>query len=262
MSLSRMEYLRTFFANLGISLLAASPLLIAMATYIRDVNYWNVELSYGLIYVVIPISFAILVGFAYTEARLRNRLFSALRRFPWFSTIYLLGLLTFFSVAEWARPFVLQKPDWCRVSQTIRWEDEDDSWYVLVLGGTGNSTEHALEWGYLNTSDPVSSIPAINLRPIRFGDADASLTATRRILQSPTAEAASTTIIAEDIWRLLKCANNREPLSSSDGIVAPLFVAPDADWDARIGGVAWMLCVLSAFIIVSQAFSHQSKKPT
>lgn len=247
-----MEYFKTLVAITGISLLAALPLQLAMVAYLQDVNSWNVELSYGLIYVVAPVSFAIFVGLAYTEVRVRRFLFSGSMRFPWLSMINLLGMCTFFSLAGWAEPFVLQQPEWCRVSQSVHWQSRDDLRLVLVLGGSGNLNEHTFKWGYLNSSDGLSDIPAIELRPIRFGGVNASSALVQGTLLKSNVGNASLDPIAEDIWRVLQMANNGNQISSTNGIVDPIYVAPDEHSDAKLGGVVWMLCLSLLFVITGQ----------
>ena len=241
------------FQAAGIPTVAALPWLLLMLILLSDVQKWAVELSHGLAVLVVPAGGVALLVFGIAEARFRGKHLAGAQQLTWFTPIVAIGLLTFFFVGEWAKPIVMRNPQWCRVYQGIEWTVSDDESFALMLWGRGNAAEHEFRSAYLNWSgDEPAGISSIELRPIRFKSVDATLDKLRKRLAESGLPGERLDSLAPAIWDVLQQANDGKPISASAATVDPVQDQPRGDEHVVLGGVIWMLALVSAFLIVGQ----------
>ena len=65
-----------------IGLVAALPFLVPQLIYISDIHGWNVALSYGLFFLVVPAAFVVWIVYAVVETQKRRLLSPTAYRAP------------------------------------------------------------------------------------------------------------------------------------------------------------------------------------
>ncbi|MGD1979381.1 MAG: hypothetical protein PVJ98_08315 [Akkermansiaceae bacterium] len=250
-----------------IGLVAALPFLIPQLIYISDVHGWNVSLSYGLFFLVVPAAFVAWIVYAVIETRKRRVLFPAAFRAPWFSFGALVFLITFFHVGEWARPMVLKVPAWSRVNQVIEWNTSKPNEkyggthsYVLVLVGRGNIANHDFTSGYLNwTGDQPAGFSDVDPDDQTFshwvGYDHVTIAATLDVLRERVRNSGipeeEVIRISGEIWEVIEQAGSDSSVMANSGSVDPIWEAPFDHQETVLGASIWMALLIGSFQIIS-----------
>ena len=250
-----------------IGLVAALPFLIPQLIYISDVHGWNVSLSYGLFFLIVPAAFVAWIVYTVIETRKRRALFPAAFQAPWFAIGGLAFLFTFFHIGLWARPLVLKVPAWCRVNQVIEWNTSkpDEKYggtesYVLVLVGRGNITNHDFTSGYLNwTGDQAAGFSTVDPEDRTFshwvGYDHVTIPATLDVLRERVRNSGipeeEVTRISGEIWEAIEQAGSDSPVMVRSGAVDPIWEAPFGHEETVLGASVWMALLLGSFQLIS-----------
>lgn len=250
-----------------IGLGAALPFLLPQLIYILDIHGWNVALSYGLFFLVVPAAFVVWIVYAVVETRKRRLLSPTAYRAPWFSIGGLVFLVTFFYVAQWAQPLVLKVPAWCRVNQVIEWNTSKPNEkyggthsYVLVLVGRGNIAEHDFTSGYLNwTGDQPAGFSDVDPDDRTFshwvGYDDVTIPAALDVLRERVRNSGipedEVTRISSEIWEVIEQAGSDSPVNVRTGSVEPVWEAPFDHEETILGASIWMALLVGSFQVIS-----------
>ncbi|MCP5548763.1 MAG: hypothetical protein H7A50_15460 [Akkermansiaceae bacterium] len=250
-----------------IGLVAALPFLVPQLIYISDIHGWNVALSYGLFFLVVPAAFVVWIVYAVVETQKRRLLSPTAYRAPWFSIGGIVFLVTFFHVGQWAQPLALKVPAWCRVNQVIEWNtskpDEKHGGthsYVLVLVGRGNIAEHDFTSGYLNwTGDQPAGFSDVDPDDRTFshwvGYDHVTIPATLDVLRERVRNSGipedEVTRISGEIWEVIEQAGSDSPVNVRSGSVEPVWEAPFDHEETILGASIWMALLVGSFQVIS-----------
>lgn len=250
-----------------VGLVAALPFLIPQLIYLSDIDGWNVALSYGLFFLVVPAAFAVWIVYAVLESRKRRGFSPEAFRGPWFAFGGLVFLITFFHVGEWSKPLVLKVPTWCRVNQVIKWDTSkpDEKYggtesYVLVLVGRGNIAKHDFTSGYLNwTGDQPAGFSDVDPDARTFshwiGYDHVTIPATLDVLRERVRNSGipeeEVTRISGEIWEIIEQAGSDSPVMARSGSVDPVWEAPFDHEETVLGASIWMVLLLGSFQVIS-----------
>ncbi len=259
-----------------IGLLAALPFLIPQLIYLSDIHSWNVALSYGLFFLVVPAAFALWIVYAVLESRRRRGFSPTAYRAPWFAFGGLLFLITFFHVGEWAKPMVLRVPAWCRVNQVIKWNTSkpDEKYggtesYVLVLVGRGNIARHDFTSGYLNwTGDQPAGFSDVDPEDRTFsywiGYDHVTIPATLDVLRERVRNSGipeeEVTRISGEIWQIIEQAGSESPIMAQSGSVDTIWEEPFDHEETVLGASIWIALLLGSFQIISWCSLYPTKQ--
>ncbi len=250
-----------------IGLVAALPFLVPQLIYISDIHGWNVALSYGLFFLVVPAAFVVWIVYAVVETQKRKLLSPTAYCAPWFSIGGIVFLATFFHVGQWAQPLVLKVPAWCRVNQVIEWNTTkpDEKYggthsYVLVLVGRGNIAEHDFTSGYLNwTGDQPAGFSDVDPDDRTFshwvGYDHVTIPATLDVLRERVRNSGipedEVTRISGEIWEVVEQAGSDSPVNVRSGSVEPMWEAPFDHEETILGASIWMALLVGSFQVIS-----------
>ena len=123
-----------------ISIFAFLPLLAICLLFLADVQAWEFfAVDYAMTGFFIGVLSVFFIIYLFVELAFRVTRLVGFAKIPWFSLIMAAALTCLFYAGKWAEPVVMQIPNWCRVSQTIRGETSNDGWFALVLNGAETS---------------------------------------------------------------------------------------------------------------------------
>ena len=252
---------RTYGAQnwLGLTVLAAAPYLLLQLIIAGDPGILAAFAYFFLPALVILIVFWFV--YLFVELRWLHQSRLAEKRAPEFSIVGAVALLIMFPMYEWARPYVMDVPEWCRVSQTARWEASSENLryrandaLILVLSGQGNREEHRFTGGYLNwTGEGKAGFARMQLDPLQFGRGyhDAlkpgthdGLRANLALTGLPPKEVDQ---LANSIWLTLETASTNSVVAAVDGQTSDLFEAVADYQNFRLGGAVWTIGLLLIF---------------
>jgi hypothetical protein len=225
-------------------------------------------MSYGAIFIYAFLVFCVWCAGVWIEKRLRKKNNIQFQKWPWFSCIGLTALICFFEGSYFVRPMVMNNPEWCRVSQTARWETtkfsneyNSNKEFVLVYGGRENNENHTFKWAYLNwTGDEPAGFRDIDFSPLSYTSGDAcdpieeSLTfeVLRTRISNSGLEDKEVNTLSAYIWESLNTVQEKGIVTAPGGVTEKIWFAILDYKDILIGGILWCLVVVGVFIIANQ----------
>lgn len=250
-----------------IGLLAALPLLGLQLLYLSDPFGWHIVLSEGLLPHAI---FALVIGwilFAGFEHHRRGHL-PAGYTLPWFSFASLIFIGTFTYFGSWMLPLVMEKPQWCRISQIARWKTSkpdtksaDAESYILVLKGQGNEASHRFKFGWLNwTGDEYAGMPRFKLDPpayfIWVGYTEVSIPLTPESLRKRLALSdlpdEEVDRLSKEIWQCLDQAMTGKPIAAPSAELTEPNAGPSDYEDVKLGALLWAILLVGTMQLTAQ----------
>lgn len=248
----------------GVSMLWVLPLFVLPIFYFID-NETMIGLVYrfGMGFFVVGFLTLLIVPIAslFVELPMREHYLKTYKRFPWFSVLVVVAMLTFFIAPALAVPLVTRNPKWSRVIQRVDWVASNNQKFVLVLNGSGNRASHQFINGWLNwTGKEPSGIPTIKFDPIRFGwwenskevFVDATESQLRIRVDRTALSKDQLDSLAPDIWKVLSQANESRAISSPIALLHPMSTHPTGNQHVILGCVVWMITMTLLFQFVGQ----------
>ena len=241
-----------FSTRLLIALLAAAPFCLLQLTFLGDSYNWAVFLfGYMGIVVAAPVALVGLAVYTFIEYRVRQG--SGVKTTPSFAVAGGLLLLAFFLPAIATNPILLNFPQFCRVTQSIEWhttkphpEWNTNHSFVLVVIGTGTSSQHEFSSGYMNwTGKEPAGFSSIRFNPLSF---DATELVDRMTTSGLTDDEIAT--LSGDIWATCTQIDADGSVTSKSGAIDPVYCHVDDQWDYIIGGWVWIILLCLSFILV------------
>ena len=238
--------------RLLIALLAAAPFCLLQLAFLADSYNWAVFLfGYMGIVMAAPVTFVGLAVCAFTEYRVRRS--AGVKTTPSFAVTGGLLLLAFFLPAIVANPILLNLPQFCRVTQSIEWhttkphpEWNTNHSFVLVVIGTGTSSQHEFSSGYMNwTGNERAGFSSIRFNPLSF---DATELVDRMTASGLADDEIAT--LSDDIWTTCTQIDAEGSVTSKSGVIDPIYCHVDDQWDYIIGGWVWIILLCLSFMLI------------
>ena len=242
----------SILTRLWIALLAAAPFFLLTFLFLADSYQWT-EYLFGYMGIVVaaPVVFAGLAVYAFLEYRIRRS--AKVMEAPSFAFAGGLLLLGFFVPATVANPILLNYPEFCRVTRSIKWDTTKPhpEWntnhsFILVVIGTGTAEQHQFSSGYMNWTGPEpAGFSSIRFQPLSFN--------AKELADQMSASGLSDDELAtlsSDIWATCDQIDAGGPLKSESGVVDSIYCHVDDQWDSIIGGWIWMLLLGVVFLLV------------
>lgn len=177
---------------------------------------------------------------------------------PYFSFAGGVLLVLFFVPGLLLRPVLETIPSFCRVTQVTRWSTSKGE-FILVASGTGTVNQHRLHGGYMNwTGDGSAGFSSFYVQPIEFQYNyyepyfQGSMVLLRNRMAKSGIENSELNLVSSDIWSVLQQAAEGTEIKTAIGDMGNVESAVADGWDARIGGVIWLIVLLVVFLTVSR----------
>lgn len=177
---------------------------------------------------------------------------------PHFSFVGGVLLAGFFIPALLLRPVLEAVPSFCRATQVTRWNTSRGK-FILVAVGTGTVNQYRFNGGYLNwTGDGRAGFSSLRLQPMEFqyDYYEPYHSGSMELLRNRIAESgilnSEINSVSRDMWSVLQQAATGREVKSSQGISDHVESHVADNWDAKIGGMIWLIALLVAFLIASR----------
>jgi hypothetical protein len=174
----------------------------------------------------------------------------------------------FFKGSYFVRPIVSNNPEWCRVSQTAKWETtkfnnkyNSNEEFILVYGGRGNIESHTFKWAYLNwTGDESAGFRDIDFPPLSYTSGDAcdpiekplTLEVLRTRISNSGLEDNEVSTLSTYIWESLDTVQEKGIVNAPGGVTEKIWFAILDHKVIYFGGILWCLVVVFIYIIANQ----------
>lgn len=177
---------------------------------------------------------------------------------PYFSFVGAVLLAGFFVPGILLRPVLEALPSFCRATQVTRWSTSKGD-FILVLIGTGTVNQYRFDGGYMNwTGDGSAGFSSFHVQPIEFqyGYYEPHVRGSMELLRNRMAksgiENSELNSVSSDIWTVLQQAAEDTEIKATIGIMENVDSAVADGWDAKIGGMIWLILLLVVFLTVSR----------
>lgn len=244
--------------HFGAAFIACLPFAILQILFLSDTaGFEYILFGYGVIEPVSCMVAFLWLIYLIAEIVWRNK-GTVGNRVPYFSVAGAILLAGFFLPGLLIRPVLETLPSFCRATQVTRWSTSGGD-FILVAIGTGTVNKYRFDHGYMNwTGDGPAGFSSLHVQPIEFQynyfepHLRGSIELLRNRMANSGLEDAELDSVSSDIWSVLQQASEGTEVKTALGIMDNVESGVADGWDAKIGGMTWLIVLFAAFLIVSR----------